>query len=167
MLSIEPGLLIWTIITFIVLLLVLRKVAWKPLLTALEERENTIRNSLDGAQRAREEAERLLAENQRILAEANRESARILEQGRVEAERLRTSIAEQAHTEARRLVEEARRDIIREKQLAIQELKSTTADLALAAASQLLGSAVTGDDHRRLVTEFLDRFPATLEEHGV
>jgi F-type H+-transporting ATPase subunit b len=165
MLSIEPGLLIWTIITFIVLLLVLRKVAWKPLLTALEERENTIRTSLDGAQRAREEAERLLAENQRILAEANRESARILEQGRVESERLRASITEQAHAEARRLVEEARRDIIRERQLAIQELKSTTADLALAAASQLLGSAVTGADHRRLVTEFLDRFPATLEEH--
>src|SRR5919108_3299720 len=100
MLNIEPGLLIWTIITFIVLLAVLRKVAWQPLLTALEQRENTIRNSLEEAQRTRREAEQLLTENQRILAEATRESARIVEQGRVEAERLRASITEQAQTEA-------------------------------------------------------------------
>jgi F-type H+-transporting ATPase subunit b len=85
MLSIEPGLLIWTIITFVILLIVLRKVAWKPLLTALEQRESTIRNSLDEAQKARQESEQLLAENRRILANANRESARILEQGREEA----------------------------------------------------------------------------------
>ena len=163
MLSIEPGLLIWTIITFILLLVVLRVVAWKPLLATLEEREHTIRSSLDEAQQARQEAERLLAENRRILAEANRESTCILEQGREEAERLRASLAEQAQEEARRLIEAARREIQRERQVAVQELKTTSADLALAAAGQLLGSAVTGEDHRRLVTEFLDRFPERVE----
>ena len=112
MLNIEPGLLIWTIITFIVLLVVLRKVAWKPLLTALEQREDTIRNSLEEAQQARREAEQILAENQRILAEATRESVRIIEQGRVEAERLRTSITEQTQIEARRLIDDARLRIV-------------------------------------------------------
>jgi F-type H+-transporting ATPase subunit b len=166
MLSIEPGLLIWTIVTFIVLLVVLRKVAWTPLLAALEDREASIRDSLAEAQRARQEAEQLLAENRRILAEANRESARILEQGREEAGRLRTSITDQAHAEARRLVEEARRDITRERQLAVQEIKNTAADLALTAAGHLLGSAVTSGDHRRLVSEFLEEFPASVESQS-
>ena len=162
MLNIEPGLLIWTIITFIVLLAVLRKFAWKPLLTALEQRENTIRNSLEEAQRARREAEQILAENQRILAEATRESVRIIEQGRVEAERLRTSITEQTQTEARRLIDDARREITRERQLAIQELKATAADLALAAAGRLLSTTVTDAEHRRLVAEFIERFPESV-----
>ena len=164
MLSIEPGLLIWTIITFVILLIVLRKVAWTPLLSALEQRESTIRNSLDEAQRVRQESEQLLAENRRILANANRESARILEQGREEAERLRTSITEQARTEAQRMIDEARREIVRERQLAVQELKRTAADLALAAAGKLLRTAVTDEAHRRLVTESLDRFPESVED---
>ena len=163
MLSIEPGLLIWTIITFICLLAVLRLVAWKPLLSALEDRETTIRNSLDEARQAREEAEHLLAENRRILAEANRESARILEQGREEAERLRASLTAQAQADAVRLVEDARRDIQRERQLAVQELKTTVADLALTATGQLLGRTVIDDDHRRLVSEFLDHLPEHVE----
>jgi F-type H+-transporting ATPase subunit b len=166
MLSIEPGLLIWTIITFVCLLIVLRKVAWTPLLTALEQRESTIRNALDASQQARQEAEQLLAENRRILADANRESARIIEQGREESERLRTSIAEQAQAEAKRLVDEARREITRERQLALRELKSTAADLALVAAGKLLSTVVTGAEHRRLVTEFLERFPESVEEQG-
>jgi F-type H+-transporting ATPase subunit b len=166
MLSIEPGLLIWTIITFVTLLIVLRRVAWKPLLTALEQRESTIRNSLDEAQRARQESEQLLAENRRILANANRESARILEQGREEAERLHTSITEQAHAESQRMLDEARREIARERQLAVQEVKRVAADLALAAAGKLLHTVVAGEDHRRLVTEFLDRFPESVEEQG-
>jgi F-type H+-transporting ATPase subunit b len=164
MLSIEPGLLIWTIITFVILLIVLRKVAWTPLLSALEQRESTIRNSLDEAQRVRQESEQLLAENRRILANANRESARILEQGREEAERLRTSITEQAHTEAQRMIDEARREIVRERQLAVQELKRTAADLALVAAGKLLRTAVTDEEHRRLVTESIDRFPESVED---
>ncbi len=164
MLAIEPGLLIWTIITFIALLIVLRAVAWKPILAALDQRESTIRNSLDAAQRAQQEAEDLLARHQQMLAEANRESAQIFEQSRAEAERLRVSLTEQARGEAQRLVDDARRQIARESQLAVQELKTTAADLALAAAGRLLSTAVTDQDHRRLVTEFLDRFPADLEK---
>ncbi|MCZ6873112.1 MAG: F0F1 ATP synthase subunit B [bacterium] len=163
MLEIEPGLLIWTIITFFLLLVVLRVVAWKPLLSALEEREATIRNALNEAQQGREEAARLLAENQRIVNEANRESLRILEQGREEAERMRASIAEQAQVESRRLVEAARREIDREKQLAVQEVKTTAAELTLIATGQLLGRSVTDDDHRRLVSEFLDHIPDRIE----
>jgi F-type H+-transporting ATPase subunit b len=163
MLNIEPGLLIWTIITFILLLFVLRKVAWNPLLSALEQRERSIRESLEESQRARQEAQALLQENQRQLAEANRESARIIEQGREEAERVKASITDQARLEGQRLVEEARRQIVRERHAAIQDLKSTAADLALQATGRLLSTSVTSEDHRRLVTEFIDRFPESVE----
>lgn len=163
LLNIEPGLIIWTVITFVILLVVLRKVAWGPILIALEQREHTIRNSLEEAQRARQEGAQLLAQHQQLLAEANREVARLLEQGREEAERLRVSMTEQAREEAQRLIEIARRDIGRERQLAMQELKNTAADLALAAAGRLLNTAMTTEDHRRLVTEFLDHLPERVE----
>ena len=163
LLNIEPGLIIWTVITFIGLLLILRKYAWGPILTALEQREHTIRNSLEEAQRARQEGAQLLAQHQQMLAEANPEVVRLLEQGRAEADRLRIAMTEQAREEAQRLIEMARRDIGRERQLAMQELKNTAADLALAAAGRLLHTAVTTEDHRRLVTEFLDHFPERVE----
>jgi F-type H+-transporting ATPase subunit b len=163
LLNIEPGLIIWTVITFVILLIVLRKMAWGPILTALEQREHTIRSALEEVQQARQETEQLLAQRQQMQADANREVARLLEQGREEAERLRVSMTEQAREEAQRLIETARREIVRERQLAMQELKNTAADLALAAAGRLLNTAMTGEDHRRLVTEFLDHFPERVE----
>jgi F-type H+-transporting ATPase subunit b len=163
LLNIEPGLLIWTVITFLILLAVLRKVAWGPILTALEQREHTIRDSIAEAQRARQDAEQLLLQHQQMLADANREVTRLLEQGREEADRLRVAMTEQAREEAQRLTETARREIGRERQLAMQEMKATAADLALAAAGRLLNTSMTSEDHRRLVTEFLDRFPERLE----
>jgi F-type H+-transporting ATPase subunit b len=163
MLTIEPGLLIWTIITFIVLFLVLRAIAWRPILAALEQRETTIRTSLDEAQQARQEAQQLLVQHQQMIAEMQRESGRILDQAREEGQRLRDTMAEQTREESQRLREEARREIQRERQLAVQELKNTAADLALTAAGQLLGTTMTSDDHRRLVREFLDRFPERLD----
>ena len=163
LLNIEPGLIIWTVITFVILLIVLRKVAWGPILTTLEQREQTIRNALEEAQRARQEGEQLLVQHQQMLADANREVIRLLEQGREEADHLRISMTEQALEEAQRLTEMARREIVRERQLAMQELKNTAADLALAAAGRLLNTAMTSEDHRRLVTEFLDHFPERIE----
>jgi F-type H+-transporting ATPase subunit b len=162
MLSIEPGLLIWTIITFVVLLAVLRRVAWGPILSALEQREHTIRSSLDEAQRARQEVQQLMTQHQQRLADANRESARVLEQAREEAQRLHDTLVGQTREEIQRLRDEARREIERERHLAVQDLKSTTADLALAAAGHLLKTVVDQDNHRRLVVEFLDRFPEGL-----
>ena len=163
LLNIEPGLIIWTVITFVILLIVLRKMAWGPILTALEQREHTIRSALEEVQQARQETEQLLAQRQQMQTDANREVARLLEQGREEAERLRISMTEQAREEAQRLIEIARREIVRERQLAMQELKNTAADLALAAAGRLLNTAMTGEDHRRLVIEFLDHFPERVE----
>lgn len=163
MLTIEPGLLIWTIITFVILLAVLGKLAWKPLLGALEQRERTIRESLEKAEQARSEAEQLMAQNQQILAEANQQANRIVAQAQEEGQRLRESLAEQARQESIRLREETNQELQRQRQLAVQELKQTASVLALAATERLLSTAVSSDDHRRIVDEFLERFPEGLD----
>ena len=163
MLTIEPGLLIWTIITFVILLAVLGKLAWKPLLGALEQRETTIRESLEKAEQARLEAEQLMAQNQQILAEANQQANRIVAQAQEEGQRLRESLSEQARHESLRLREETRQELQRERQLAVQELKQTASELALAATERLLSTVVSSDDHRRIVDEYLERFPDNLD----
>ena len=163
MLTIEPGLLIWTIITFVILVAVLGKLAWKPLLGALEQRETTIRESLEKAEQARSEAEQLMAQNQRILAEANQQANRILAQAQEEGQRLRESLSEQARQDSVRLREETRQELQRERRLAVQELKKTASDLALGATERLLSTVVTSDDHRRIVDEYLERFPDGLD----
>jgi F-type H+-transporting ATPase subunit b len=163
MLTIEPGLLIWTIITFVILVAVLGKLAWKPLLGALEQRETTIRESLEKAEQARSEAEQLMVQNQRILAEANQQANRILAQAQEEGHRLRESLSEQARQDSVRLREETRQELQRERRLAVQELKKTASDLALAATERLLSTVVTSDDHRRIVDEYLERFPDGLD----
>src|SRR5512146_2332318 len=101
MLDINPGLIVWTIITFLIVLLILRAKAWKPLLQALTEREEKIRSALQRAEDAQAEAQRLLDENKRQLAKAEEESQRIIKQGRELGDRLKAEIMDKANAGAR------------------------------------------------------------------
>src|SRR4030043_1837074 len=83
--DINPGLIFWTVITFLLLMLILKKIAWKPILAALDQRENAIKESLEKAEKAKDEAQRILYENQANLAKAEEESKKIIEQGRIYA----------------------------------------------------------------------------------
>ena len=96
MLEINPGLILWTIVTFIILLVVLRAVAWKPLLGALTAREEKIRTSLQRTEQAQQEAEKLLKENKHQLAQAEEQSQRVIKEGREMGERLKAEIMEKA-----------------------------------------------------------------------
>src|SRR4051794_4685645 len=96
----DPGLYIWTIATFLILLALLAKFAWRPLLEALETRQETIRKSLDDARQARQELERLHTESQRIMAEARREAEAIVARTRDDANRLREELRQKAQQEA-------------------------------------------------------------------
>src|SRR5215475_1950133 len=98
--EIHPGLIIWTMITFIVLLVILRLVAWKPILALLEERERTIRESLEQAKQAKEEAEKLMAQHREMMAKARHEMAAIIEKAQRDAEQVRSDILARAHREA-------------------------------------------------------------------
>lgn len=159
MLEINPGLAIWTIVTFIVLLFVLKKLAWKPLLQALITREEKIRESLEQAEHARLEAQRLIEENQRQMAHAQSEFQRMMREAREEAEKLRAKRKQEAETEARKIIDQGKMEIEREKDTALAQLRAEVADLAILAASKILDEELDEKKHRKVVDSLLRDLP--------
>jgi F-type H+-transporting ATPase subunit b len=159
MLELNPGLIIWTAVTFLILLLLLRKIAWKPLLNALHLREESIRSSLERAEKAKEEAERLLEENRKNFQNAEEQAQKIINEGKAGAERIKNEIIEKANASSRRMIEQAREEIQREKEAALAELRREVADLAIQAASKILREELDERRHRKVVDEFLSGFP--------
>jgi F-type H+-transporting ATPase subunit b len=155
-LEINPGLMFWTIVTFVVLFLVLRKMAWGPILEAIENREKTIRESLEEASRAREESEKRLAEYTRKLEQAGADAQKVLEEGRAMGENLKRDILTRAREEAEEIVNRGRREIVLERDKAIAEIRRHTVDISLSAASRVVGRSLTGEDHRRIALEALN-----------
>jgi len=151
MLDINPGLILWTIITFIIVALILRAVAWKPLLAALTAREEKIRSSLQHAEDAHREAERLLEMNRQQLAAAEEQSQHIIREGRALGERLKAEIMEKANASSRHMIDQAREEITREKEAALVQLRGEVADLAIMAAGKILDANLDTAKQRQLV----------------
>jgi F-type H+-transporting ATPase subunit b len=149
------GLAVWTILTFVVVLLVLRRYAWKPILAAMQARERGIQQLLDDAQREREEAERLLEEYRRQLAEARSEGQRILAEGKAAAERVREEMLERARKEAEGIVAKAGTEIDLERRKALAELRHQAVEIAIAAAQKVLEESLDDERHRRIVESYL------------
>jgi F-type H+-transporting ATPase subunit b len=151
----DPGLFIWTILTFLVLVGLLAKFAWRPLLAALDSRQNAIRKSLDDAQQARQELERLNQESAQILNTARVEADQIIVRGRSDAERLREDMRQKARTEADAIVKNAERQIQLETARALQQIRGEAVDLSVMIASKLLQRNLTKEDNERLIEEAL------------
>ena len=149
----DPGLYIWTIITFVILVALLAKFAWRPLLDALDNRQATIRKSLDDARQAKVELERLHAESAKILAEARSEADSIVARTRADAEQLREELKQKARTEAAAIVKNAERQIELETARALQQIRHEAVDLSVAIASRLLQKNVTREDNERLIED--------------
>ena len=149
----DPGLYIWTIVTFLVLVAALAKFAWRPLLEALERREDQIRKSLDDAQKAKQELEKLNVESQRILAAARTESEQILSNTRSDANRFREELKQKAQVEAAGIVKNAEKQIALETARALQQIRTEAVDISVAIASKLLARNVSKEDNERLIEE--------------
>ena len=156
----DPGLYIWTIATFLILLWLLAKFAWRPLLAALEQRQETIRKSLDDAQQAKQDLERLNAESRKILAEARVQAESILSQTRTDASRLRDELKQKAQSEAAGVIKNAERQIEMETQRALQQIRNEAVDLSVAIASKVLERNVTKEDNERLIEETFKQIEA-------
>jgi F-type H+-transporting ATPase subunit b len=156
----DPGLYIWTIATFLILVWLLAKFAWRPLLAALEGRQETIRKSLDDAQLARQELERLNVESRKILAEARVQADSIVSQTRSDAARLRDELKQKAQTEAAGIIKNAERQIEMETQRALQQIRNEAVDLSITIASKLLERNVTKEDNERLIEETFKQIEA-------
>ncbi|HEU4383110.1 MAG TPA: F0F1 ATP synthase subunit B [Anaeromyxobacteraceae bacterium] len=158
--ELNPGLTLWVAITFLVLIVVLAKVAWRPIVKMLDERERTIRDAIDQAKRERAEAEKLLAQQKESLAQARREAADLAKRNQQEVEGLRAELTAKARKEADDLVTTARRTIEEETRKAAAELKAQVADLAVGAATRIVKSSLDEKAQRALVEEYLRELPA-------
>jgi F-type H+-transporting ATPase subunit b len=151
----DPGSIVWTIITFLVLLWILSKFAWKPILKGLADREASIKSDLDTARREREKAGRLLEEYEQTIAGAKKEAAKIIQDAQDASARAREEGVAQTKAVTQQMLERAKQEITREEEKAREQLREHVADLTAAATSKLLGRVITPEDHERLIRESL------------
>jgi F-type H+-transporting ATPase subunit b len=152
----DVGNAIWTLVIFLAVLFVLGKYAWGPILSALQGRENFIRESLERAKHEREAAEALLSEYEQRLANSRAEATAIVDEGRRDAEAVRHRIEEEARREGERMIERARREIQIATDTATKELYTLAARLATEMAERVLGRELTAADHERLIAEAIE-----------
>lgn len=151
----DPGLFIWTILTFLVLLAFLARFAWRPLLKALESRQEMIRKSLDDARQAKEDLERLHQESVQIIGKARADAEAIVSQSRSDADRLREEMKQKARAEAAALVRNAERQIQLETERALQQIRHEAVDLSVMIASKIIQRNLSKEDNERLIEEAL------------
>ena len=155
-LDVNPGVIIWTLVTFVFLLLVLAKLAWKPILKSLSDRENFIKDSLDRAENARKEAEKLIAENKANLLKAEEEGQKVIEQSREYAEKLKNQILDESKVQAKKMIDAAALEIQRKNVEAFNKLKEQVADIAVDAAEKIVRENLDKEKQLKLVGKYID-----------
>lgn len=155
LLDVNPGLIFWTLITFVALLLILKKLAWKPILTALSERENLIKDSLDKAELARVEFEKLTADNKVRMAKAEEEAQKVIEQGREYAEKIKAQVIEESKAEAKKLIDAAASAIERKQQESFNSLKEQIADIAVKSAEKIIRENLDKEKQLKIVDKYI------------
>jgi|GEM_PF-31273 len=156
----DPGVWIWTAIVFVLLLAILKKAAWKPIMDSLEERDKTIKNSLDQAERIQAETKRIAEEQNKILAQARVEANAMLQSSKLAAEELRRKLELSAQEEKARIIASATQEIEASKRRALSELKKTTADLSIQIAEKLIRGSLDNAKQRQIVDQLIDEVSA-------
>ena len=160
----DVGSALWTLVIFGLVVWVLGKYAWGPILQGLQEREQFIRRALEEAKRDRETAEARLREYEERLASARAEATALVEEGRRDAEVVRRKIEEESRQEAQRSIERAKREIGIARDTAVKELYALAAQIATSAAGRILERELSPADHERLVAETLKVLEASPPE---
>jgi F-type H+-transporting ATPase subunit b len=155
-LSVSPGLIIWTIVNFTIFALILGKFAWKPLTNALSAREKSIEDSISRAEKASADAERMMKDNEAKLAKAQQEMSEIVRQGRAEAQAKVQSALQEADKVKEQKIAEARAEIEREKQAAMQSLREEVSNLVIMATEKILKEKLDAGQQKKIVDGFID-----------
>jgi F-type H+-transporting ATPase subunit b len=156
----DIGNAIWTMVIFLLVLVVLGKYAWGPLLKGLQAREAYIRESLEAARRERRDAEARLREYQEKLAAARAEATAIIEEGRRDAEVVKRKLEEQAKAESDKMIERAKREIEIAAHEATRQLYALSAHLSTELAARIIGREINPSDHERLIAESIAEITA-------
>ena len=151
----DTGLMIWTLVIFVVLLFVLSRFAFGPLTKAVRAREESLQAAIDAAKADREAAAKVLAEHQAQIEAARGEAQKLIADGRAVSEKMRSDLLEQTRREQQDMLERARREIDSEKDRAIAQLRREAVDLALAGASKVIEQNLESQKNRQLVESYL------------
>lgn len=153
--QLDPGLFIWTIITFLLVLFLLSKFAWKPLLKVLQEREDEIKSSLKDAEVAKAELEKVNLESEKILNDARAEARKIQAESKSVSEKQRDEIIHKAKEEAKKIVVNAEGQIKMEKDLAIKQIQEKVIDLTFSISEKVIKKNLTTDDNQKIIKDSL------------
>lgn len=155
LLRFDTGLMIWTWITFLAVLVILGTKAWKPMIKALEKRENFIRESLEEAEDARKEADKVALEYEAMVAKARQEAQNIVAAGKETAERMKGDILNEAKDKSAGILKQAEAQIIAEREKAIAEIRNQIVEISMAAAEKIISKSITLEDNERLIEDAL------------
>lgn len=148
--NLDPKMMLWSVINFLILLVLLRRFLWKPILGILESRERAVASSLEGAENAREEAVRMKEDYERRLGEAQKRAEDLVARAARKAEDMGNELRAKAEAEAAAILDRAQQEIQREKEQALAELRDQVADLAVMVAGKVLERSVKDEDNERL-----------------
>jgi len=151
----DPGLFLWTIVTFLVLLWLLAKFAWKPLLAMLAKREETIRKSLEDAEKARLDLESIMEKSDQILTQARDEAQTIVSNGKTNADKMKDEILKNTKIKSDSILEDAKKQINSEKERAISDIKTEVVSLSIEIASKLIKKNLSETDHQAIIDDSL------------
>jgi F-type H+-transporting ATPase subunit b len=153
LIKVTPGLMIWTIVCFLIALFVLKRYAFGPIQHAIDARRERIRESLEEADRAREEARSLLEEHRKLIARAKADAEAILGQARKESDAQHERVREETEADRQRRLEDTKKQIEAETQRALEQIRSEVAELTIIATSKVTGKVLDRDDHRKLIED--------------
>jgi F-type H+-transporting ATPase subunit b len=153
LIQVTPGLMIWTIVCFLITLFVLKRFAFGPIQKSIDDRRERIRQSLEEADNAREEARRLLEEHRKLIASAQTDAEEILGEARRVADANERRMREELEADRQRRLEETRKQIDGETRRALEQIRSEVVELSLLAATKVTRKSLDDADHRRLIEE--------------
>lgn len=160
LLQVNPGLIVWTVVTFLILLVLLKKFVWGPVMAAVDRREESLKAMFESAEKAKRDAEELLKKYEQHLAEARDEVNRMIEDGKSRAKKTADEVVEKARLESQDMSEKAKAEIIRERENAISEIRDHMVRISLKAAEQLIEKTLVEADHRA----FIEKAIAEIDE---
>jgi F-type H+-transporting ATPase subunit b len=168
LIDVVPGLMIWTLVCFLITFLVLRKFAFGPIQKTIDERRERIRSSVQEAEHARAEARKLLEEHKQLIAQSKGEAGEILAEARKVADSQRERAREEIETDRQRRLEDTRKQIEAETVRALEQIRSEVAELTLAATAKVTGKILDRDDHRKLIDDAIGELDfSALEKERV
>ncbi len=151
------GTIFWTVLTFIALLIILRKLAWKPILQTLDERERRINEALKEAENAKIAAQKTLAEQNNIIENAKKEAQDIIGKSRKAADAAKEEIVRKANAEAEHMISKAKREIDLSRDKAIEEIRDLAVELSMSATAKLIGKSLDQKDHQTIIADSLKK----------